>query len=91
MLTDYKIIRITEHDDGHLVVVVRFYEGAITTEDENHLGRVIPITRYRRTRILRKRVIRLATSESYKQLQQRLNHVLAMDTIRRPISEQADV
>lgn len=54
MEMDYKISEYTELKDGTVRVVVRFYEGAVTTEDEyNSLTQALePVTRYRRTKFL---------------------------------------
>lgn len=54
MYTDYKIVEERE-ENGIIYQKVRFYEGAITTEDETRLdpatGEVVtePTERYRRT------------------------------------------
>lgn len=48
--TDYKFWYITRNDDGYITeCAVRFYEGDITTEDEQTINGVVPVTRYRRT------------------------------------------
>ena len=49
-MVDYKFTSIIENDN-ETKVKVRFYNGAITTENEFDVttGTVIPITRYRRT------------------------------------------
>ena len=53
MLTDYKIHTIHEADDGKQVIAFRFYEGAITTEDEVDAdGDTQSVTRYRRSAFL---------------------------------------
>ena len=51
MEMDYKISEYTELKDGTVRVIVRFYEGAVTTEDEyNSMTQTMePVTRYRRT------------------------------------------
>lgn len=54
---DYKFAKYTEHDDGTVSATVRFYDGAITTEEEEVLledmTRVVqPVTRYRRTAMI---------------------------------------
>lgn len=51
--TDYKIVEEREVD-GLVYQRVRFYEGAITTEDEMNIatGQIEPITRFRRTAMI---------------------------------------
>ncbi len=92
MLTDYKISRVTRQDDGTMTVVVRFYEGAITTELELGLGSdpMIPVTRYRRTRMIGERTYQRATMSDV-ELRRYLNWVLGQSRTRTPIAEQRDV
>ena len=56
MKTDYKFWYIRRDDDVHISeCAVRFYEGEITTENERDVnGNLVPITRYRRTKKLKK-------------------------------------
>lgn len=56
MKTDYKFWFITRDDDGYIVKCgIRFYEGEITTKDENDIdGNPVPVTRYRRSKLLTK-------------------------------------
>jgi len=91
MLTDYKLKRVVEHDDGKQTVEFVFYEGEITTEDEIDTdGRLVPVTRYRRTKKLRERSVTLESVESLDRIQKRLNNILARDESRSPITEQTD-
>ena len=53
MLADFKIRYIHNTDDGKQVIAFRFYEGAITTEDEVDAdGDTQSVTRYRRSAVL---------------------------------------
>ena len=53
MLADFKIRYIHNTDDGKQVIAFRFYEGAITTEDEVAAdGDTQSVTRYRRSAVL---------------------------------------
>lgn len=57
-MIDFKIVE--EREIGGLIYQkVRFYEGAITTEDEpvfnSELGDVVPVTRFRRTSLIEER------------------------------------
>jgi hypothetical protein len=53
MLADFKICSINNTDDGGQVITFRFYEGAITTEDEvDHDGDTQSVTCYRRSAVL---------------------------------------
>jgi hypothetical protein len=53
MLADFKIRYIHNTDDGKQVIAFRFYEGAITTEDEvDSEGDTQSVTRYRRSAAL---------------------------------------
>ena len=55
MQADYKLSEQRE-ENGIFYQKVRFYEGAVTTEDENDTtnpgGGMIPVTRYRRTGLI---------------------------------------
>jgi len=53
MLADFKISGIKNTDDNKQVIVFRFYEGAITTEEEDD----IEVTRYRRSALLNELVV----------------------------------
>ena len=53
MLADFKISGIKNTDDNKQVIVFRFYEGAITTEEDND----IEVTRYRRSALLNELVV----------------------------------
>jgi hypothetical protein len=66
MLADFKISSIHNFDDGTQVIKFRFYEGAITTEDEEDLRtRVVEsVTRYRRSQVLNTLVINRDTQLS---------------------------
>lgn len=91
MLTDYKISRITRHDDGSVEVVARIYGGDITTEDERRGGVTIPVTRYRRSALLREVILRLPelpVGATDAQIRRRLNDELAKDTSRTAIPGQ---
>ena len=60
MLADFKISGIKNTDDNKQVITFRFYEGAITTEEEND----IEVTRYRRSQVLNTLVINRDTQLS---------------------------
>ena len=53
MLADFKISSIKNTDDNKQVIKFRFYEGAITTEEEDD----IEVTRYRRSALLNELVV----------------------------------
>ena len=53
MLADFKLMSIKNTDDGKQTITFRFYEGAITTEEEND----IEVTRYRRSARLSELVV----------------------------------
>ena len=53
MLADFKISGIKNTDDNKQIIVFRFYEGAITTEEDND----IEVTRYRRSALLNELVV----------------------------------
>ena len=53
MLADFKIRYVNNTDDGKQVIAFRFYEGAITAEDEEDVnGDMQSVTRYRRSAVL---------------------------------------
>ena len=55
MKTDYKFWYIERLDDVHISeVAVRFSEGEITTLDEMDGDKLVPVTRYRRSKRLQK-------------------------------------
>ena len=93
MKTDYKISRITRFDDGRVEVVARIYEGDITTENERLVdGGTGPVTRYRRTGLLRTVTLTLPdlpTQATDAQIRRRLNDELKKDRTRTPIAEQS--
>ncbi len=62
MLTDYKISRIIRGGENGDEYLVRFYEGEITTKDEmdNNTKNTQPVTRYRRTMLLREETISIS-------------------------------
>jgi len=53
MLADFKISGIKNTDDNKQVIEFRFYEGAITTEEQDD----IEVTRYRRSALLNELVV----------------------------------
>lgn len=53
-LLDYKIVRFS-HDKRHVDVTVRVYRGAVTTENENTIDGIQPVTRYRRIAVVAER------------------------------------
>lgn len=58
MLADFKVSSIKNTDDGKQLIAFRFYEGAITTEDEIVDGVTEgPVVRYRRTVVLNTMVV----------------------------------
>lgn len=66
MVIDYKILE--ERVENGLVVYqrVRFYGGEITTEDEEDIvtRKLVPVTRYRRTKVLEEREYKYDTEKS---------------------------
>jgi hypothetical protein len=56
-LTDYKMVRLSHRANGTWKVMLRIYEGDITTEDEEVGDEVVAITRYRRTAKLEDRTL----------------------------------
>lgn len=53
--TDYKFSRITRKNDGAMEAKIRFYEGEISTRDEeDDDGKLILVTRYRRSAIVKR-------------------------------------
>lgn len=91
MLTDYKIVRRTNLDDGSQTGLVRFYEGDTTTEDElDESGNVVPVTRYRRSLFLAETTYAFREAKTDSSLRQYLNDELAKDATRTPISEQVN-
>lgn len=88
MQTDYKISQSTQHDDGSWTILYRAYEGDITTEDEfNEAGNLVPVTRYRRTQLLREVTLQFPSMPK-DELIHRLNSRLAMSRTRTSIPEQ---
>ena len=89
---DYKISRRIAYDDGHSVIVVRFYEGDITTENE--IGRddtPHPVTRYRRSGKLAEETIDFNPMPGGQQelrIRTGLNAMLLRYGPRTPIAEQ---
>lgn len=92
MRTDYKIKWLTSYDSGQVEVVVNVYEGDVTTElEEDRASMMRPVTRYRRTRLLRTFTLSLTDlplSATDAQIRRGLNALLAEDTTRTPIEEQ---
>lgn len=86
MKTDYKFHRVTQHDNGNLTVIIRIYEGDITTESEREGKETKEVAHYRRTRMIREETYGLpATSE--KELHKLLKKELRKDGLT-PIDEQ---
>jgi len=54
-MIDYKIVEEREIDGKLVYQKVRFYEGAITTENEETVNGIEPVTRYRRTALIEER------------------------------------
>ena len=93
MQTDYKISRMTRHDDGRVEVVARIYEGDVTTEPEAITASpvLVLVTRYRRSRLLRTVTLflpDLPLAAIDAQIRSKLNDELKKDTTRTPIAEQ---
>ena len=90
-LTDYKTAHI-QRGIGVLNTKVRFYEGDITTEIEwilTSLKDVLgPVTRYRRSRMIREVDYNLGSDWDGNQIDQVLRIELAKDGVRSPIVEQ---
>jgi len=87
MLTDYKISRLTRQDDGSIEMLVRFYEGEVTMEDESYLRETRSVTRYRRSEMIREETFRWPPM-SEDEMHERLRAELAKDLGRTPIVEQ---
>lgn len=88
MLTDYKTSRMTQHDDGSWTMLLRIYEGDITTEnEEDGDGDLVLVTRYRRTTMLREETLNFPAMREV-DLQEQLRAELAKDRTRTPIPEQ---
>lgn len=87
LLTDYKISRIEESDDGIRRVLVRFYEGDMNTAFElNSLTNELEeVTRYRRTFKLREEWFEFPPDYD---IRVELNKELGKDKSRQPISKQ---
>lgn len=95
MMTDYKITSTSE-DRGILTVNIRMYEGDVTTENEIVNGKSVPVTRYRRTKVLGSKSYTIETGESGSrqalELHQKLMRKdLGKDRTRTTIPEQKDV
>ena len=89
LLIDYKFARIKRKDDGTTEAKVRFYEGDITTEDEEDEDAVlVPVTRYRRTGLLREVTIVERGHLSDDEVRNLMDIELAKDATRTPIDEQ---
>lgn len=92
MKTDYKISSITRYDDGRVEVTARIYEGDVTTELEaDSRGLSVPVTRYRRSALLRTVTFTLPDlprQATDGQIRAFLNGELKKDTTRTPIAEQ---
>jgi len=90
MLTDYKTPRVTQHDDGSWTVLLRIYEGDVTTENElDKRGNMVPVTRYRRIAVLREETLEFQPMPEVA-LHGLLRVELAKDLTRQPIEEQRD-
>ena len=93
-LTDYKISRIVHLPGGSTEALIRFYEGDITTEDEEDIdgepGDVVSVTRYRRIskNTLREINYNAAARVSDDDIRTAMDIELATDLIRTPIDEQ---
>lgn len=85
-LTDYKITH--QHIKNKTIGAIRIYEGDITTEDELNINdEPVPVTRYRRTRLLREVEFDFQELNKTRVLQW-LNSILAEDKTRTPIDKQ---
>lgn len=63
LLTDFKIAQVQHHKDRSATVLVRFYEGSVSTaleSDIDDIGKLVNVTRYRRTAIINKRASEVA-------------------------------
>lgn len=97
MLTDYKVSRRIDLDDGRIELLVRFYEGDVTTaEDEDPAPALTidgvtdetrPVTRYRRFSLLSQRVYTLPAGTDVKYF---LNTELAKSETHTPVAEQSN-
>lgn len=60
--TDYKFSHISRRDNGTMEVKVRFYEGEVSTLDEEDMdGRLVPVTRYRRSALVKRPLTHFAS------------------------------
>lgn len=94
MLVDYKFKSI--HRDGkNTTIVATFYKGAITTEDEEDTnGDIVPITRYRRTKIIKSITRTISGTPTDQEIRRKTNQRLAIYSTETGISvipEQTDV
>lgn len=90
-LTDYKFVWIRRDDDGTVTALVRIYEGDETTEVEEDVDDItvlVPVTRYRRTALLRELTVNPPGRPSDNALRGLVNAELAQDLSRTPIDEQ---
>lgn len=90
MLTDYKFKKLKVFNNK-TECIVRFYEGDITTEDERNkddLSKMVPVTRYRRTKLLREETFNFPTELTEQAIKGLMNSELAKDNKRQAINEQ---
>ena len=89
MLADFKIRYISNTNDGKQVIAFRFYEGAITTEDEEDGGGDMQaVTRYRRSAALSVLTVNRDTQLSYDDIDALGRVELAKIADHDPIEEQ---
>jgi len=90
MLTDFKISRVEQDDDGRIVsAVVRTYEGEMVDVTDQITGKTVQV--YRRTQLLEERVLTtkdLAGSSDVTHVKALACAQLAADTAREPIEAQ---
>ena len=89
MNIEYKLSSVIERSDS-LELVVRFYEGDVTTADEpGETAAMVAITRYRRTRLLKEESYHwpsMTGSEMHRRLRVELSNYITED--RTPLVEQ---
>lgn len=87
MYTDYKIKRIVDNGVS-IKVTVAFYEGDISTQDEDSGDSPVPVKRYRRSGKLREETYKFKPRPNMAFIKGQLNAALAQDHVRTSIPGQ---